>query len=957
LKPYQYYIDDILGAVYSPETADPDFLRDSAAMYAEACAEVNDRLRNVARLLNRGLRSEAIQLAEQEPNLLETFGLLDFPELPSWRQMLVNWGMAEPPSLLVELAGDLNRAYAEHQPIEALLRRHRLLALARAPLAARIMHLRRLIAADPDNDAWQTDLEALEGARIGQIEGDLKTAIRTNSLPHLTALYMETKNGDWSKPLPNGLAQRIEGYYRRAAAVVARQQLEVLDQQMNDSHMAFDVYRGREIREEWSKVLPVAMLAADDPLLLNSQPAFAWLADADQYDQKQQQFEVTVAQLERAVDDEVDADVLRRLYNTAQTFDEELPEVLKHRVQQRLATFELAVTRKRRLIIGIVSAMLVLILAVFGYWMVERSRQREIAEAVAGMQQHVDKSDHQAGLDYHDQLPEHLKTDPSVLGLKQKLDQLQQAEEKRKSDFADALERLNASPREAPDRQALAEAEKLMKLADELAAVDVIKAEIAEALLKLKQEQTEAFSAKLKTLREKLQQLELSKQSDVEKVSELTALRHDMVITKDDFPQANSGVLAQLDPLIVRVDALIASSKERIRQAEWLVRITESVSKDTYWRNVEQFASQFPNSAMASTISTLKQEKVLVEGLRAWDALLFNSFDDGRYVSAEEAQAILKAGKDLQKRHPNSPLEQFFVDRVEYLESAASRDPEKLEEIKRLLRDPLIANLYMVTRKSDGKAFYSRKPPSDVGKDVKVEFISGFDLGTKPRMIPLPDVDFRGEAPQTVCAKELQVLLAAIPDKGWESAFCAALQKASDSERKLDPILRMILLQRILETASAGSSPVAAAFKSYQQTLEQANVDLSVPWMAPDDELAGTERKRAEVLLSNLPPIAEAIQKTASEYRKLIAPYQGGYQWVGWLGPSSEGQWQCFTQPDFQGNGDAFIVCPEPGGKTAELIRIGKIQSGKLLDPMPLSASQKVAGRPVFIKSSSNVNN
>ena len=141
---YQYYIDDIQGAVYSPETADPEFLRDSSAQYAEACAEVNDRLRQVAQLLHRGLRSEALQMAEEEPNLLDTVSMLDFPELSTWCEMLGNWDMVAPPPLLIELAADINQAYADQQPLESILKNHRLFALARAPLAARIKILRKI---------------------------------------------------------------------------------------------------------------------------------------------------------------------------------------------------------------------------------------------------------------------------------------------------------------------------------------------------------------------------------------------------------------------------------------------------------------------------------------------------------------------------------------------------------------------------------------------------------------------------------------------------------------------------------------------------------------------------------------------------------------------------------------------------------------------------------------------
>src|SRR3954470_5323888 len=162
MQSYQYYIDDIQSAVYSPETAEPDFLRDSAAQYAEACAKANQRLRQVAQLLKRGLRSEALQLTEEEPNLLDFVGMLDFPELPAWRDLLRRWGMAPPPALLIDLASDINQAYADHQPLESLLKQHRLLALGRAPLTARARTLRQIRRADPANMAWEEDLKILE---------------------------------------------------------------------------------------------------------------------------------------------------------------------------------------------------------------------------------------------------------------------------------------------------------------------------------------------------------------------------------------------------------------------------------------------------------------------------------------------------------------------------------------------------------------------------------------------------------------------------------------------------------------------------------------------------------------------------------------------------------------------------------------------------------------------------
>ena len=66
-----WYIDELQNALLSTDTVDPDFISDAAAEYAEACAAANNRLREVAPLLRRGLRSEVIQLTEIEPNLLD----------------------------------------------------------------------------------------------------------------------------------------------------------------------------------------------------------------------------------------------------------------------------------------------------------------------------------------------------------------------------------------------------------------------------------------------------------------------------------------------------------------------------------------------------------------------------------------------------------------------------------------------------------------------------------------------------------------------------------------------------------------------------------------------------------------------------------------------------------------------------------------------------------------------
>ena len=79
-----WYIDELQNALLNTDTVDPEFISDTAAEYAEACAAANERLRAIAPLLRRGLRSEVIQLAEEDPNILELVATLDFPGREDW---------------------------------------------------------------------------------------------------------------------------------------------------------------------------------------------------------------------------------------------------------------------------------------------------------------------------------------------------------------------------------------------------------------------------------------------------------------------------------------------------------------------------------------------------------------------------------------------------------------------------------------------------------------------------------------------------------------------------------------------------------------------------------------------------------------------------------------------------------------------------------------------------------
>src|SRR5437763_812023 len=103
---YQRIVDDVRNSLFSHSADGMDFLRAAAADYSIACDEVNDRLRQCGTLLRQGLRSESIQLADIEPNLLDVVAILDFPERDLWIETSGLYGLAPPTPLMLDVAAE-----------------------------------------------------------------------------------------------------------------------------------------------------------------------------------------------------------------------------------------------------------------------------------------------------------------------------------------------------------------------------------------------------------------------------------------------------------------------------------------------------------------------------------------------------------------------------------------------------------------------------------------------------------------------------------------------------------------------------------------------------------------------------------------------------------------------------------------------------------------------------------
>ena len=250
---YHEIVEQIRTALHSGDPGHNGRLAGLASAYADACAEAAHRLGRCHRLLQQGLRSEAIQLAESEPKLLDALSVLDFPERPEWDDVVQSRDLTPAPRIPLEPARLLNEAYAEEDPLQELLRRHRRLALQRAPLRLRIAVLRQLAAQDAGNSIWTEDLRVFEQARTMEIQDEASEAIRQQDAGWLARLVTEVEQSGWVEQPARTLLISLGLADAQLIGDRASTAVEDLAGRLAEAINTRDPIRGRLARQDWAR--------------------------------------------------------------------------------------------------------------------------------------------------------------------------------------------------------------------------------------------------------------------------------------------------------------------------------------------------------------------------------------------------------------------------------------------------------------------------------------------------------------------------------------------------------------------------------------------------------------------------------------------------------------------------------------------------------------------------------
>ena len=367
---YSQLVDKIQTLLYSSGKLVRDDIAPLAEQYHEACTHINGRLREVSGLLQQGLRGEALHQCDLEPKLQGAVTTLDFVELPQWLNLTSRFQLSSPPSLLIDTSAEIEDAYEAAKPVESLLRTHRLLAIARAPIGPRISVLRQIAAADARNSIWKEDLAEYEAVRFVELQNDFNRLSKANDLRACNEIKKEIDSTPWVRKVPKALRDAVNRSVGSMMTNLSQQKLLALATQMEQAMENLDVDLAEQLISQWHPLAQHAKPAPNSPAATTANRVIAWCeseraAAIEREEQAYVQAQVTqqLADFKAAVKGTATEELLVQRREELHAAGVAVPSYLEGQYEARLNEIRKARLKKR---VGIGSAVGLIVAVVIG---------------------------------------------------------------------------------------------------------------------------------------------------------------------------------------------------------------------------------------------------------------------------------------------------------------------------------------------------------------------------------------------------------------------------------------------------------------------------------------------------------------------------------------------------------------------------------------------------------------
>lgn len=938
-------------------------IRELAVEYSQQVSAVNERLSQAAGLLDRGLRSEALQVITMAPDALDLATQLDFPEFEEWCEVLQFYTIPVPDGLQRELAERVNQAFTESLPLEATMRQHRRLAIARAPLAWRLRTLRRIAELDPMNPVWQDDIKVWEKARLEELKDEVGQAVASKDAISIARLEQELTQQPWQyQPDPELVAQltqaRQDGEQQQYL-----EQAESLAPQLHESFGQFDEPATRKLLKQWQAVASKCHQQLPESLLEQVEPAKEWIRQMDVEAAERNAQKAAIAKLQSRLDQNRDRVAIEAAYHACQQFDEPIPQPLSNRYHLAIEQWNLRARRRNQaLLVGVV-LFAVTIASLLVYWQQTAAFENKVVRAQQRLQPLVDSGDLQEAENFWDRLQEvspKVCDDSRLVALHGRLQALQDEESQRAQQFQEYLAAADVETPEQMDPGALNKAEDLAANEDEKVAAFQVRSQYERWNQDMDTRQTEGLLADLEEIRQELDGIEAMAAIDVpvERFPRLTSV---LGTLERRYPRASPASKAQIPILRTRTSTMRDAVFERRMQIEEeaiaLRRAGEARSLSALQQVLSSFARTAPDSPLGKAFAKAAAAQPHQERLVEWNQLVvktrsaflagFESVKpaelETRFTTLAAAFAANPAADSIEKTSWRETLRRYDS-RIELL-----------EEILAGLADTVYGKLYTVIHTESGERAFVHKQNYDRRKDqfriILEEDMQDFPLelvinkagAVRTERFPTP-FNWKREPYDTVqWLKSVSQSAGAKIAADWEREMIRVIV-ACNKRKELDGIIKEMFLLHLLAGACRGSRLLETELLEEIEAFQERSSERE-DWFDKGPQGYRLDLDREASLMTELERIYHSIPSREEELDG-IATQQ--YQWVG-----------CLLSDDGQKLVPAFRAGLQPTGKLAvalpsrsnsdqtEVVLVGESEEGKVR--LQTRDLRIVAGTPLFL--------
>lgn len=892
---YQIIADRIELALTSLGAISDEELRELAEAYAKACQEVNQRLQDVHHLIKAGERSEAIRRADIPPRLLDAVEALDLPDRDAWVDICTLKRLPPPPEFLSQYVAELNEAYENEQGLAGLLRQHRLLALAQAPLAKRAEVLRQLVEAEPDNPVWVEDLQNLEKFWLDQLSQEIQQHLKSGNIDALEDIKRQLETENWRVAPSPALVAQCRAALETLRLRAFRNEMLELASAMLEALQRRDLVRVEEYVRIWQERAAANPQWVDWELQLRVQPALVLSRQLEAEREADRRRRQLFQRFQQLLVQPTSLAEVQQQYLALKEAGVALPPDVQQRYDEVVAEF-LRKKRVRRNIILAVAAVVVLVVAGI-IWEGLRLRREatQAREAAATLDAYREAYDFEEANSYLAGLektqPSLLKR-PEVIAAKTRLEEARQQENVRQKKFAEAVQSLEASLSEIPSDVALKQATSLARTAEEKSQVELLRQRAEQRWGELRAHREEGFRKSVAQVAEEVEQVLKSPALSVEEeLQALTRLMERVNRLETENRQQGLSLDREISQIKTRIQGRfmeVSQVSEREKQIRDLCSAAAQ-GPEAYLALVRRLSRSQQTGQVFSDLSMVEAEMPFLEPIANWNqaSILWNQ-GTTELVSDVLKTLVTELGKlqvEPGDAFPWTPRQ--LQDWELYVKLIGQREmvvTTALSALYQEWRQPLISDAWLI-RLKNGRRYYSLEQPIKTIKVVR----SIKETDGDPLPVPPALVAYQGRAPQTILFNRIGETLAAWSAKNWETSADKVLGEIVQFAKKRDgeavePPLLFHLFYETLSVAKDGD----IGWRTFHETIserlrnlrDQYPASYDWPRAAQEMDIAYDDLREFFDSLPDGDVILNTVQEARKHYRGMVWPR---LEWVGIL--------------------------------------------------------------------------